>query len=94
MSKPTRRCQAPTLRVKPLVYMTSAILAAAAAPARAQQAPASAASPGGVLEEVIVTSQKRAENLQSVPISIQALGFRRAWRFGARTASGGGTTAG
>ncbi|MCM2310490.1 MAG: TonB-dependent receptor [Steroidobacteraceae bacterium] len=29
------------------------------------------------LEEIIVTAQKRAENLQSVPISIQALGSQR-----------------
>jgi len=73
LSTPTRRCPQPTLRLTPLAYATSAILAAAAAPAHAQQA----TSPGGVLEEVIVTSQKRAENLQSVPISIQALDTKK-----------------
>ena len=31
----------------------------------------------GGLEEIIVTAQKREENLQSVPISIQALGSER-----------------
>ncbi|HUO95885.1 MAG TPA: TonB-dependent receptor [Steroidobacteraceae bacterium] len=70
MSKPSRRLRQRTPHiVKPLFYLTSAILAGAA-PARAQQAPAPNA--GDVLEEVIVTSQKRAENLQSVPISILA----------------------
>ncbi len=72
MSKPTERLQA-TLRIKPLFYLTSTILAAAAA--QAQQAPAPSA--GSVLEEIVVTSQKRAENLQSVPISIQALDTRK-----------------
>ncbi len=76
MRKPTCRHQ-PTLHVKPLVYLTSAILAAAASPAGAQQAPAAAAPAGGTLEEVIVTSQKRAENLQSVPISIQTLDTKK-----------------
>ena len=42
-----------------------------ATPAFAQTAPADAAAPEG---EIIVTAQKRSENLQNVPISIQALG--------------------
>ena len=74
MSKPTRRRHRPTLRVRPLAYLTSAILAAAA-PARAQQAPAPTA--GSTLEEIVVTAQKRAENLQSVPISIQAFDTKK-----------------
>lgn len=77
MSKPTRRRHSPTLRVKPLVYLSSAILAAAAAPARAQQAAPSAPAPGSMLDEIVVTSQKRAENLQSVPISIQAFDTKK-----------------
>jgi iron complex outermembrane recepter protein len=74
LSKPTRRRRS-TLRVKPLFYLTSAILAAATA--RAQQAPTAAPGPGSVLEEIVVTSQKRAENLQSVPISIQAFDTKK-----------------
>jgi iron complex outermembrane recepter protein len=40
--------------------------------ARAQEAPSS-----GTLEEVVVTSQKRSENLQDVPLSITALGTQQ-----------------
>ena len=43
-------------------------LMAAVSTALAQQAP----SDGGGLEEIIVTAQKRAEDIQSVPMSIQA----------------------
>lgn len=43
----------------------------AASSAFAQQAPANAPEPGDV---IIVTAQKRSENLQDVPISIQAFG--------------------
>jgi outer membrane receptor protein involved in Fe transport len=50
-----------------------------AAPSRAQEAaPAPAATEpvadDGVLEEIVVTSQKRVENVQDVPISITAFG--------------------
>lgn len=38
------------------------------------QAVAQSNEPGGVLEQVIVTAQKRQENLQEVPLSITALG--------------------
>jgi iron complex outermembrane receptor protein len=78
LSKPSRRLRKTTpLGVKPLFFLTSAILAGTA-PVRAQQAPAaSAPSPGSVLEEIVVTSQKRAENLQSVPISIQAFDSKK-----------------
>jgi outer membrane receptor protein involved in Fe transport len=70
LSKASRRLHRKTsLHLKPLFFMTSAILAGTA-PARAQQAPAP--SQGNILEEIVVTSQKRAENLQTVPISIQA----------------------
>ncbi len=44
--------------------------------AYAQQPPATATAggiPGGGLEEVVVTAQKRVENLQDVPISVQVL---------------------
>jgi len=39
--------------------------------------PAVMAQDQGVIEEVVVTAQKRSENLQDVPISIQALGGER-----------------
>jgi outer membrane receptor protein involved in Fe transport len=42
--------------------------------AHAQTAPPSAASDAVALEQVVVTAQKRSENLQDVPVSIQALG--------------------
>lgn len=46
------------------------MLTAVAGPAMAQSAEAQ-------LEEIVVTAQKRSENLQDVPISIQALGSER-----------------
>ena len=47
---------------------------ALAAPALAQDTPAADAANDG---EIVVTAQKRAENLQDVPISIQALGAEK-----------------
>ncbi|MBP7334347.1 TonB-dependent receptor [Niveispirillum sp.] len=47
------------------------MLGALAAPAAAQSAPAS--SGAILLEEIIVTAQKRSENLQDVPISVTAV---------------------
>ncbi|KQY93890.1 TonB-dependent receptor [Caulobacter sp. Root1455] len=44
--------------------------------AQAQTAPQGAPSGSVALEEVVVTAQKRSENLQDVPISIQALGTK------------------
>jgi len=75
LSKPSRRLRQRTpLIVKPLFYLTSAILAGTS-PARAQQAPSPSA--GNALEEIVVTAQKRSENLQSVPISIQAFDAKK-----------------
>ncbi|MGA0606531.1 TonB-dependent receptor [Phenylobacterium sp. VNQ135] len=51
--------------------MASTMLTAVAAPAAAQQAG------GATLEEVVITAQKRSENLQDVPVSVQALGTER-----------------
>jgi iron complex outermembrane receptor protein len=48
-------------------------LIASAAPAFAADAPAAAPSAGAV-EEVVVTAQKRTENIQNVPLSIMAVG--------------------
>ena len=75
MSKPSRRRRAPVaLRMNPLVYVISSVLAASAAHAADQPA---TPAPSGALEEVIVTAQKHAENLQSVPISIQAIDSKK-----------------
>ena len=49
------------------------MLTGLAAPAWAQ----TAASESATLDEVVVTAQKRSENLQDVPISIQALGSQK-----------------
>jgi len=74
LSKPTRRRPArQPLRVNPLVFVTSSILAASAASAADQPPPV----PSGALEEVIVTAQKHAENLQAVPISVQAIDSKK-----------------
>jgi iron complex outermembrane receptor protein len=56
------------------IPVASTLLAVAVQAAFAQEAPATAApaSTGG-LEEVVVTAQKRVENLQDVPISVQVL---------------------
>ncbi len=54
---------------RPIVLMTSAVLAAAAARAGTL----SDMSAIGELAEVIVTAEKRAESLQDVPVSIQTL---------------------
>ena len=57
-----RRASIPALQ--PLALAIAGILATHSAPA---------AESGGGLEEVIVTAQRRTENLQNVPISIQAI---------------------
>jgi iron complex outermembrane recepter protein len=60
-------------RLSPLVVAVSSALAASL-PAGAQQA-----APSGNLglDEIIVTAQKRSENLQTVPISIQAIDAKK-----------------
>jgi len=45
--------------------------------AYAQQADTAAGAGGATLEEIVVTATKRSENLQNVPISIQALGTEK-----------------
>ena len=57
------------IAIHPAAAITAAVSAAlVAAPALAQTTAGS-----GALEEIIVTAQKRSENLQDVPISVQAL---------------------
>src|SRR5258708_730106 len=60
--------------IRAAIPVASTLLAAAVQAAFAQEAPATAApaSTGG-LEEIVVTAQKRVENLQDVPISVQVL---------------------
>lgn len=55
--------------------LASAVLAAipAAYAQQAQPAPQAGGAPGGGLEEIVVTAEKRVQNLQDVPVSIQAL---------------------
>ena len=67
----TRRART-AARYVPLASAISAILAGVPA-AHAQQQAQSA----GALEEVVVTAQKRSENLQDVPVAILALGAEK-----------------
>ncbi len=53
----------------------AALLAGAAPAIAAAQAVAADTSPG--FDEIVVTAQKRSENLQNVPISIQVLGTKK-----------------
>ena len=55
----------------------SALLLATTMLGGASSAMAQQASTGGGLDEIIVTAQKREQNLQDVPISVQALGGER-----------------
>jgi outer membrane receptor protein involved in Fe transport len=57
----------PVLKMMPI----AAGVAAAVQPAAAQQQPAEAT---GGLQEIVVTAEKRVENLQDVPLSITAIG--------------------
>src|SRR5450631_1009509 len=57
------------------VHLASTLLAGASA-AYAQQTD-SMSSDGPALDEIVVTAQKRSENLQSVPISVEVLDSKR-----------------
>ena len=59
-------------RYVPLATAISAVLAGVPVAYAQEKAAAS-----GALDEVVVTAQKRAENLQDVPVSIQALGTQK-----------------
>lgn len=60
--------------VRPLSLALSAILLAPATASLAQESSNPAVGRGAVLEEIVVTAQRREENLQSVPIAVTALG--------------------
>ncbi len=72
-----------TLRPHPLSLAISALIAAPAATAMAQD---QAEDRGDyMLEEVTVTARKRSENLQSVPESIQAISAQTIEQAGLRS---------
>ncbi len=56
--------------------VAAAVMAAIQAAHAQEAAPAAGAAAGG-LEEVVVTASKRVENLQDVPISVQALDTKK-----------------
>jgi iron complex outermembrane recepter protein len=70
--KLARTALQPRPSVRAGIPVASCLLAALPA-AYAQTAAPSAEAGAGGLEEVVVTAQKRTENLQSVPLSIQAI---------------------
>jgi outer membrane receptor protein involved in Fe transport len=57
----------PLARAVSVALAGTALASVAAAPVQAQE-------PGRALEEIVVTAQKRTENLQDVPVSVQVLG--------------------
>jgi iron complex outermembrane receptor protein len=63
--------------VRKFVLLATTSLVFAASPAFAQEAPASADAPAtedtGGLEDIVVTAQKRSQNMQNVPVAITAL---------------------
>lgn len=65
------------MRVKSILYACTAIVAMPVAAQTAPQMPASpeAGTPeqSGELEEIVVTAQRRSENLQNVPIAVSAV---------------------
>src|ERR1700679_2779165 len=77
MSAYTPRATGLSLRVAKLALLASTVLGTAPM-AVAQDQPAAAASTGtGQVEEIVVTAQKRSENMQSVPVSIQAFSGKK-----------------
>lgn len=64
--------------VRKFALLATTSLVFAASPAFAQDVPAAAnaavAEDNGGLEEIVVTAQKREQNMQSVPVSVTALG--------------------
>ncbi len=59
-------------RSRLLLFSVSSLALAAASPALAQDVGVSGPDSAGMVEEVVVTAQRRAESLQNVPISVSA----------------------
>src|ERR1051326_4154954 len=87
-ARPTRRAKSPSgvrsrdrhlgggsmiSRTRAALAVATSLLALQAFGARAQEAPAADAKRGRVIEEIIVTAQKREENVRDVPISMSVL---------------------
>jgi iron complex outermembrane receptor protein len=66
------RIFSPLPRTKPAHWIVSASTLLIASPSLAQQAPQSAPAGSTQLEEIVVTAQRRGENIETVPIAIQA----------------------
>ncbi|MDR3513924.1 MAG: TonB-dependent receptor [Caulobacteraceae bacterium] len=67
-------------RVTPAILLATTMLAGASGAHAAAATAAAAAAPAGdstALQEVIVTAQKRSENIQSVPANVQAFGTQK-----------------
>jgi iron complex outermembrane receptor protein len=69
---------------KTILMSSAAVLLVMSSPALAQSAPAAAApaatptpDDGGALGDIIVTAQKRAESIQSVPVAVSALSLEQ-----------------
>ncbi len=73
-----------------MLCATTALVASALLTTPAAQAQAAAAPTSSVaqLEEVVVTAQRRTENLQNVPVSVVAIGGEALKRQGVQTVEG------
>ena len=65
--------------------LISATLLAAQAAAQGTTQPAASPEDAVAIEEIVVTAQRREENLQSVPIAVTALGTEALEEFDVRT---------
>lgn len=87
-SRSDRICRAGANRAFKGVAIALGIAAALAQQAYAQQGGSAAGTSAGVLEEVIVTAQRRAERIQDVPIAITALSSDQLTRAGVHDLGG------